>query len=274
MDHGVWPFLTTLLYIDQTGDDAFLLENVPYFADPQMSRTFERNTAWTSSYGHELKDKKGEAYRGTVLEHILVQHLVQFYNVGEHNITRLESADWNDGLDMAFKRGESVAFMAFYGGNLLSIARLLERLARDKNISTIKVAKELLMLLDTMSHPIDYNDAKANTWEDKKIASVQPGDGTLTLSVALVGSYVAGKDSVRIREKIVKDNEFIMWSDVNADGMKIAEIMLAPFGLGRNYGVTMDTKDEFDPEGTIVRIQNKSLPVVYHPDCTYKLIVA
>ena len=161
MDHGVWPFLTTLLYLDQTGDDAFLFEDVSYFADPQMSRTFEHNTAWTSSCGHQLKDKKGQIYRGTVLEHILVQHLVQFYNVGEHNITRLESADWNDGLDMAFKRGESVAFMAFYGGNLLSIARLLERLARDKNKGTVKVAKELLLLFDTMSHPVDYDDAKA-----------------------------------------------------------------------------------------------------------------
>lgn len=161
MDHGVWPFLTTLLYIDQTGDDALLFEEAPYFADPQMSRTFERNTAWTSSYGHELKDKQGRVYRGTVLEHILVEHLVQFYNVGEHNITRLESADWNDGLDMAFKRGESVAFMSFYGGNLLSIARLLERLARDRNRGKIRVAKELLLLLDTASHPVDYNDARA-----------------------------------------------------------------------------------------------------------------
>ena len=66
---------------------------------------------------------------------------------------------------------------------------------------------------------------------------------------------------------------FQVGSDTNADGMKIAENMLSPFGIERNYGVTVDTKDEFDPEGTIVRIQNKSLPVVYHPDCTYKMIV-
>jgi hypothetical protein len=118
-----------------------------------------------------------------------------------------------------------------------------------------------------------YNDSKANTWEDKKIASVQPDAGTITLTTGLASAYTAGVDSVRVRDKIVKDNEFIMWSDVNADGMKIAENMLAPFGLGRNYGVTMDTDDQFDPEGTTVRIQNKSLPVVYHPDCMYKMIV-
>lgn len=118
-----------------------------------------------------------------------------------------------------------------------------------------------------------YNDSVSNTWEDKVVASVQPDAGTITLSVALVAAYVAGRDSVRVREKIIKDNEFVMWNDVNADGMKIAENMLSPFGLGRNYGVFVDTDDQFDPEGTTVRIQNKSLPVVFHPDCTYKITV-
>ena len=118
-----------------------------------------------------------------------------------------------------------------------------------------------------------YDDTKPNTWEDKVVSAVDSSAGTITLSVALVGSYALGKSSVRVREKIVKDNKFVMWSDTNADGMKIAETVLAPFGLGRNYGVVMDTKDEFDPEGTIVRIQNKSLPVVYHPDCSYVLTV-
>jgi cellobiose phosphorylase len=214
MDHGVWPFLTTLLYVDQTGDDAFLFEDVSYFADPQMSRTFEHNMSWTSSYGHQLKDKKGQAYRGSVLEHILVQHLVQFYNVGEHNMTRLESADWNDGLDMAFKRGESVAFMAFYGGNLLSVARLLERLARDKNISTIKVAKELLLLLDTMSQPVNYDDAKAKQalLFKKYFYAVQPelSGETIEISVMKVVADLRKKGEwvlahIREKEKVAVD---------------------------------------------------------------------
>ena len=38
MDHGAWPFLTTQLYIDQTGDLAFLLQEQTYFKDPQISR--------------------------------------------------------------------------------------------------------------------------------------------------------------------------------------------------------------------------------------------
>jgi len=151
MDHGLWPFLTTALYIDQTGDYDILLEENSYFRDWQLSRTFQKDLAWTPAYGQKLKTKKGKIYTGTILEHILAQHLVQFFNVGEHNMIRLESADWNDGLDMAFARGESVAFMSFYGGNLLAIADLLLELSRKKGIRKIKLAKEFLILLDTLS---------------------------------------------------------------------------------------------------------------------------
>jgi hypothetical protein len=76
----------------------------------------------------------------------------------------LESADWNDGLDMAFNRGESVAFMCAYAGNLFDIADLLENLAANKSITHITVARELTMLLDSLSaEPCDYNSI-----EDKK----------------------------------------------------------------------------------------------------------
>lgn len=118
-----------------------------------------------------------------------------------------------------------------------------------------------------------YKNALINVWEDKVVQSVDPDAGTITCTENFVSSFYVGKDSVRVREKIVKDNEFIMWSPTNADGMPICENMLAPFGLGRNYGVFMDTKDEWDPDGVITRIQNKSLPVIYHPDTSYKLTV-
>ena len=162
MDHGVWPFLTALLYIDQTGDFDFLFEQHTYFRDPQQSRTHQKDTLWTAAYGNKLKDTRGDVYKGTVLEHILVQNLVQFFNVGEHNLTRLENADWNDGLDMAFNRGESVAFMSMYAGNLLSLAQLLEDVRKNKNLQSVRLAKELVILLDTLEKtPCDYNNVQA-----------------------------------------------------------------------------------------------------------------
>jgi len=161
MDHGAWPFLTLLLYIEQSGDFDILFEKQSYFRDPQLSRTHGKDIAWAAPYGNKLLDKKGQVYEGTILEHLLVQHLTQFFNVGEHNIIRLEGADWNDGLDMASSRGESVAFTSFYGGNLLSLADLLEGMARINGVEKVRVARELLILLDTLSDKVDYNDHQA-----------------------------------------------------------------------------------------------------------------
>jgi cellobiose phosphorylase len=109
MDHGVWPWITTELYLHQTGDLKFLLEEVPYF----------------------------EGGQGTVLEHIIVQHLTTASNLGEHGNCKLLDADWNDGLDMAPDRGESVAFTAVYAGNLLRIADTLLRLKSKLGLQDI-----------------------------------------------------------------------------------------------------------------------------------------
>ncbi|MEI6438361.1 MAG: cellobiose phosphorylase [Candidatus Omnitrophota bacterium] len=211
MDHGVWPFTTTRLYIDQSGDTAFLFEPVPYFCDPQQARSFDKNAHWVSSQGNQLHDKKGTVYTGTVLEHILVQHLVQFFNVGGHNITRLESADWNDGLDMAFKHGESVAFMSFYAGNLLKIADLVEDVCVAGAIRTVKVAAELKLLLDTLSGPVDYNDAAAKHRRlfDEYFKVVHPAVSGETVDIPVAGLVAdlrqKGRwafEHIRAREKV------------------------------------------------------------------------
>ena len=53
MDHGVWPFMTTKLYIDQTGDVDILKENVCYFKDEQAERGRSR----------DLQPKHSEKFR-------------------------------------------------------------------------------------------------------------------------------------------------------------------------------------------------------------------
>jgi cellobiose phosphorylase len=60
-----------------------------------------------------------------LLEHLLIQNLSSFYDVGDHNEIRLRGADWNDALDMAAQRGESVAFTTMYADNMDHIAGLL-----------------------------------------------------------------------------------------------------------------------------------------------------
>jgi cellobiose phosphorylase len=112
MDHGVWPLITLDLYLEKTGDVGILFEQAPYF---QASA------------------------RGTVLEHLLIQNLRQFYNLGEHRHVRLEGADWNDGLDMAKERGESVAFSCMYAANLATLSQLILKTKKKK----IRLAKFL-----------------------------------------------------------------------------------------------------------------------------------
>jgi cellobiose phosphorylase len=159
MDHGVWPFLTTSLYIDQSGDYDILLKDNYYFKDPQAVRGEEKDSEWNPEYGNRLKTVKGEEYRGSILEHMLTEHLTAFYDVGEHNHIRLRGADWNDALDMARERGESVAFTAMYGSNLEQMAELILQLDR-RGIKKLSFFKEIELLLADNTVLYDSIDEK------------------------------------------------------------------------------------------------------------------
>ncbi len=156
MDHGVWPWITTDLYIQQTGDWKVLLEEVSYFWD--------RDTAATTL-----------AEKGTLLEHVLVQHLTSYFNVGEHGNCRLEDADWNDGLDMAHGQGESVAFTAVYAGNLMRLSSVLATL-KTKGVTHVTLAQELQELLESKMKTTTLGphakQTRLNTFREKTKAGV------------------------------------------------------------------------------------------------------
>jgi cellobiose phosphorylase len=160
MDHGAWPLLTVQLYIDQTGDLAFLLREQTYFKDHLVYRSRNVDEAWTSDQGTHQKTESGSIYEGTILEHILIQHLTQFFNVGKHNNLLLEGADWNDGMDMATHQGESVAFSAVYASNLRQLSQLVLKL-KNLDITHLKFAAEMKVLFDTLSKPVDYKNPEA-----------------------------------------------------------------------------------------------------------------
>lgn len=159
MDHGFWPWLTTRLYLDQTGDLALLGEEIPYFKDAQIARSEDRDADWSPDQGTQLKDAAGNTVTATVLEHVLVQNLTAFYDVGEHGHMRLRGADWNDGLDMAAAHGESVTFTAAYAGNYRDLAALLRQLAADGQ-EVLTLSRELLPLLEQTPDLYGDPDAK------------------------------------------------------------------------------------------------------------------
>lgn len=146
MDHGIWPYLTIDLYIRQTGDLKVLLEDCTYFKDMQVCRGDGRDTAWREEQGEWQRSADGEVYRGSILEHLLIEHLTSFYDVGEHNHIRIRGADWNDALDMAAERGESVAFTAMYGKNMEQISNLLSEFVKA-GIESVPLMEEIEILL-------------------------------------------------------------------------------------------------------------------------------
>ena len=153
MDHGVWPLLTLDLYMNETGDYKILFEEAPYFRNHELNRAQAIDTSWNIYYGQRLKTSSGKVYKGTILEHLLVENLVQFFNVGSHNHVRLEGADWNDGLDMAREDGESVAFSSMYAHNLLRLADIILKI----DVRKVSVAEEIKMLLEK----VNYNSVSA-----------------------------------------------------------------------------------------------------------------
>ncbi|MDD6400664.1 MAG: cellobiose phosphorylase [Lachnospiraceae bacterium] len=177
MDHGVWPFMTTMLYINQTGDLDILNETATYFKDEQKERGTALDKEWNESYGVFQKTTSGNVYKGTILEHILLEHLCSFYEVGEHNHIKLRGADWNDALDMAATNGESVAFTCAYAGNLSDIADLLLRAHNELGLDEVEFLEEIAILLED-------GDDLYNSIEKKK--------EVLSNYLSKCGHYVSG----------------------------------------------------------------------------------
>lgn len=160
MDHALWPLMTTKLYIDQTGDIDILYQEVPYFKDAQTMRGTQIDTNWNDAYGNRQRTADYTIYNGSILEHLLIQQLTAFYEVGDHNIYRLRGADWNDALDMASKNGESVAFTCAYAGNLSDLAELILLLDRTGESSTVELLDEIAILLDDDEALFDHIEKK------------------------------------------------------------------------------------------------------------------
>ncbi|MBQ5376586.1 MAG: cellobiose phosphorylase [Lachnospiraceae bacterium] len=126
MDHGFWPYVTVDLYLNQTGDYQILDEIVPYFTD-----------------------ESGANQQGTVLEHLLLQNITAFFDVGEHGAIRLRGADWNDALDMAKENGESVAFSHAFAGNLCKLSELLMLLASSHGKNKVKLHAPVVKMINS-----------------------------------------------------------------------------------------------------------------------------
>jgi len=146
------------MYLELTGDYPFLLREQTYFRDHLTHRTKQKDLKWRDKDSDVQTTISGKPYLGSIFEHLLVQHLTTFFNAGDNNNLLLEGGDWNDGLDMANNKGESVAFSAFYAANLGLLASYAEKLIQS-GVTEIRLAGELDLLLDVCFNRVDYSSA-------------------------------------------------------------------------------------------------------------------
>lgn len=117
-----------------------------------------------------------------------------------------------------------------------------------------------------------WDASNSDTYEQRYILSVDKFSNKVQIEYPFTNSYVAGEDYVTMQRYYVPSDKFIMMSS-RVEGQPISRYIQAPFGLDRHYGLKTDRKDEWDPEGTWIRVQDKGLPVLYHVDAIYTIDV-
>ncbi len=210
MDHGFWPFLTLKLYMDQTGDLEILHAGATYFKDALIERAEGRDSLYNEAQGVIQKTKDNTDYTGTVLEHVLIQNITAVYDVGENGEIRLRGADWNDALDMASHRGESVAFTCGYAGNLKDIANYIRIYVAKTGIKEAEILSELKEIL--FADPSNKNDLLKTYMSSvaHTVSGLRVKISLKELAFSLEHKADAMMDQIREKEW-VQDNEGNGW---------------------------------------------------------------
>lgn len=190
-DHPYWTAQTVMILINFLGDPKFLFkEGIGYFKDCYQNRGETKNPDWKKGYIENQKTTAKKQYSGTVIEHLLVQIMTMFYDVGQNNLLKQKRADWNDAVDQV--RGENVTFSFALAQNCNEVADLLEKIADMLNIKEIEIFEELSILIENWSNQIKDIPSDVRT-------------KTLTKYLNKVNDAISGK-KIKIKvEKILKD---------------------------------------------------------------------
>jgi hypothetical protein len=120
---------------------------------------------------------------------------------------------------------------------------------------------------------LTFVDVSTGTTENETVSAVTVETSTITVATAPTASFKAGEDYVFTRKYFIPSTKFTMLAS-KVEGQTIAEFKQAPFGLNRHYGLFTDRKEQWDPDGVDIRVQDKGLPVLYHRDASYILTVS
>jgi hypothetical protein len=173
--------------------------------------------------------------------------------------------------------GKIIGANASVIGNLLDLNIVVydEKYVVEEYLTTAVAASGTTVYVgdaaDFQTGTATLHDVSAGTTESVTISAVDREAGTLTIG-ATTAAFKAGEDKISQTVPFIGNDKFLMFAST-VDGQNIAEWMNAPFGLGRHYGMYTDQNDDWDPEGTWIRVQNKGLPVLYQRDAIYVLDV-
>ncbi|MCR4695425.1 MAG: cellobiose phosphorylase [Pseudobutyrivibrio sp.] len=219
MDHGFWPWMTMQLYINQTGDEQILFETQGYFES----------------------DKKG-----SLLEHLIKQNLYAFDKKGEHGMLRILGADWNDALDLASDRGESVAFSNAYAMNLISLGQKVLELAEKYPNQNLDVdqAKELIEKGKSLQEKIRkeqwLSDGFYNSYYDNDGNALADGNMMLTGQVFAIMGGTATDDQIK---SITQKADELLY-DKSCGGYRLnTDFNEVKMNMGRQFGFAFGEKE-------------------------------
>lgn len=104
------------------------------------------------------------------------------------------------------------------------------------------------------------------------ITAIDAVAGTITATGTIATALRPQMDYVYTIRKFLPKDRFTLFAD-SIEGQKIAEFAEAPFDLDRHYGIKVDGDIKWDPDGVVVRVQNKGLPLLFHEDAVYSVKV-
>jgi hypothetical protein len=119
---------------------------------------------------------------------------------------------------------------------------------------------------------LTFWDQSTGSYETTLIREVNKFTNVISVDSPPANSYIAGEDYVTSQRYFIPEDKFCMMAST-VDGRPIARYHEAPFGIGRHWGLYTDRKDEWDPEGTYIRVQDKGLPVLMQRDAMYVIDV-
>jgi cyclic beta-1,2-glucan synthetase len=134
-DDLLWLPFVTAHYVEATGDETILSEEVPFLAgDPLRPREVER-------YGRFAPADR----RATLYRHCLVA-IERGQTAGPHGLPLFGSGDWNDGMNRVGigGRGESVWLGWFLYATLIRFAPMSERMGDPGRADTLRRQAEAL----------------------------------------------------------------------------------------------------------------------------------